>query len=141
MTLRLAVGGRRSGAVPGGDPALAAPLHHGMHRDNLALFEDADLIGGAVHLDRAAPGRVGYAVEIAIDRHHAILGDPPFQAQHGLERSGRQRLQAGTLLGEVLADHPVCGGVHPGGVGQGSGREAVGMPTEGLATSSSHWRN
>ena len=31
--------------------------------------------------------------------------------QHGLERPGRQRLQAGTFLGKVLLDHTARGGV------------------------------
>jgi len=31
--------------MAGDDPALAAAVHHGMHRDDLALFEDADLVG------------------------------------------------------------------------------------------------
>ena len=97
--------------MPGRDAALAATVHHWVHRDDLALFEDADLVGRAVHLDRAAPGRVGDAVEIAVDRHHAVLGDPALQPQHCLEWPGGQRFQPGPLLGEVLADDPARGGV------------------------------
>src|ERR1019366_2296513 len=76
-----------------------------------AVFEDADLVGGAVHLDRPAPRRVGHAVEIAINGDHAVLGDAALQAQHGLERSDRQLLEAGTLLGEMLRDDAAGGGV------------------------------
>jgi len=64
-----------------------------------------------VHLDRAAAGGVGHAVEIAVDGDHAVLGDAALQPQHGLERPGRQWLQAGALLGEVLADDPPRGGM------------------------------
>ena len=100
--------------MPRGDAALAAAVDHGVHGDDSALLEDPDLVGGAVHLDGAPPGRVGHAVEVAIDGDHAVLSDAALQTQHGLERPGWQRLQAGPLLGEVLADHPVRGGVHAG---------------------------
>ena len=63
------------------------------------------------HLDGTATGSIGYAVEIAVDGDHAVAGDAPLQPQHGLERSGRKRLQAGALLGEMLADHAMGGGV------------------------------
>ena len=77
------------------------PSMTGCTATTLPVFEDADLVGRAVHLDRPAPSGVGDAVEIAVDRHHTVLGDPALQAQHGLEWAGRQRLQAGTLLGEL----------------------------------------
>jgi len=97
--------------MPGDDAALAAAVHHGMHGNDAAIFEDADLAGGAVHLDGPAPGGVGHAVEVAVDGDHAVPGDAALQPQHGLERPSRQRLQAGALLGEVLADHAMRRGV------------------------------
>ena len=36
--------------MAGNDPALAAAVHDRVTRDNLALFEDANFFGGAVHL-------------------------------------------------------------------------------------------
>ena len=53
----------------------------------------------------------GHAVEVAADRDHAVAGDAALEAQHGLERPGRERLQARPLLGEVLGDDAVRGGV------------------------------
>ena len=60
---------------------------------------------------RAGGVRVGHAVEIAADRDHAVAGDAPLEPQHGLERPGRQRLEAGALLGEMLGDDAPGGGV------------------------------
>ena len=85
----LAVGRWRQGAMPGRDAALAAAFEDGMHRNQLALLENAQLVGHAVHLDDAPPGGIGHAVEIALDRDHAVAGDPPLQSQHDLERPCR----------------------------------------------------
>lgn len=100
--------------MSGDDAALATSVHHGMNGNDLALLEDTHLVGGAVHLDGPAPSGVGHAVEIAADGDHAVLSNPALQPQHGLERAGRQRLQAGTLLGKVLADHAACCGMNTG---------------------------
>jgi len=101
--------------VPGDDAALAAAVQDRVDGDDLAVLEDAQLMGGAVHLDRAPARGVGHAVKVAVHGHHAVPGDAPLQPQHGLERPGRQRLQAGALVCEVLLDHPARGGVGAGG--------------------------
>ena len=50
-----------------------------------AVLEDADLRSRAVHLDHAPAHGVRHAIEIAVERDHAIAGDPPLQLQHRLE--------------------------------------------------------
>jgi len=61
--------------MAGNDAALAASVHDGMDGDHAAVLEDADLAGGAVHLDGAAARGVGHAVEVAVDGDHAVAGD------------------------------------------------------------------
>jgi hypothetical protein len=100
--------------VAAGNPALSAPLEHGMGGDLATLLEDVHLPGQRMHLDGAPAGAIGHAVEIAADGDHAIAGDAPLQPQHRLERPGRQRLEAGALLGEMNGDDAPCGGVHAG---------------------------
>ena len=136
-----AVGGRPVLPMTAGNQALSASLEHGMGGDLTPLLEDVHLAGQRMHLDGAFAGAVGHAVEIAADGDHAVTGDAPLQPQYRLERPSRQRLETGALIGEMGRDDMPRGGVHAGGVGQGSGREAVGMPTEGLASSSSHRRS
>ena len=92
MPGRVAVGWRRRAAMAGDDAALAAAVEHGVDGDHTALLEDADLGRGAVNLDGAAPGRIGYAVEVAVYRDHTVAGDTPFETQYGLEWPGRVRL-------------------------------------------------
>ena len=75
--------------MPGGDAALAAAFEDGMYRNQPAFLENAQLVGHAVHLDDAPPGSVRHAVQIAVDRDHAVAGDPPLQSQHDLERPCR----------------------------------------------------
>ena len=108
---RVAVGRRWQAAMPGGDAPLAAALQHRMNGDQASVLEDAHLAGGAVHLDRPTAGRIGHAVEIAVDRDHAVAGDAPLEPQHRLERAGRQRLEVRPLLGEVLGDDAPGGGM------------------------------
>ena len=74
--------------MPRRDAALTTTVDHGMDGDDCALLQNPNLVGRAVHFDRAATGRVGHAVEIAVDRDHAVLGDAALQAQHRLERPG-----------------------------------------------------
>jgi len=111
VAVGLAVGRSGRRAVPRDDPALAAAVEDGVDGDDLARLQDAHLVGHAVHLDGAPARGVGHAVEIAVHGHHAVAGDAPLQPQHGLERTGGQRLQAGALLGEMLLDHAARGGV------------------------------
>jgi NAD(P)-dependent dehydrogenase (short-subunit alcohol dehydrogenase family) len=119
-----AVGRGRCETMPGGDATLAAALHHGVDGDHRPLLQDADLNCGAVHLDRATPCGVRHAVEVAVDRDHAVLGDTALQAQHGLERSGRQRLQAGRSSAKCSRT-----------------TRCVVTCARALATRSSHWPN
>jgi hypothetical protein len=42
-----------------------------------------------MHLDDAAACAVRPAVEVTIDRDHAVAGDAPFEAQHSLKRWSR----------------------------------------------------
>ena len=77
----------------------------------LAVLEDAHLVGRAVHLDDAPARAVGHAVEIAVDRDHAVAGDAPLEPQHRLERPGGQRLELRALLGEMLGDDAPGGGM------------------------------
>lgn len=97
--------------MPGGDPALATALHDRVHGDDLPLLENAQLMGQAVHFDDAPTRTVGHAVEIAADGNHTVAGDPPLEPQNRLENSRRQRLQHWALLGEVLDDDTVGGGM------------------------------
>ena len=90
--------------MPGDDAALAAALQHRMHRDHPRVLQDAHLVGRGVHLHGAAARGVGHAVEIAVDRDHAVAGDAPLETQHRLERAGRQRLQMRAFLGKVFGD-------------------------------------
>jgi hypothetical protein len=114
IALGLTVGRRWRCPMAGDDAALATAVQDGMGGDDATLLEDANLVGHAVHFDRATAHGVRHAVEIAVHGHHAVTGDAPLQPQHRLEGSGRQRLQAGAFLGEVLADHAACGGVNAG---------------------------
>ena len=82
-----------------------------MHGHQPAGVEDLDLIGELMHLDHAA-GAIGHAVEIAADADHALMGDAPFQSQHGPEREGRERLQDQPLFGEGLGDEALGRAVH-----------------------------
>ena len=85
-----AIGDPRHLAMAWRDPALIAALQHGMRGDQSAVFEDPHLIGQRVHFDDPLPGRIGNAVEIAADAHHAFMRDPPFQLEHRAERRQRQ---------------------------------------------------
>ena len=100
--------------MSGDDPALAAAVEHRMDGDDLAVLEDTDLGGGAVHFDQAAARAIGHAVEIAADRDHAVAGDAPLEPQDALERARQQRLQCRALLGEMLGDDTLGGGVDTG---------------------------
>jgi hypothetical protein len=46
-----------------------------------------------VHLDRTPARAVRHAVEVAVDRDHAVAGDAAFQAQDCLEWSGGELLK------------------------------------------------
>ena len=106
------IGDPRHFSMTGGDPTLIATLQHGMRGDQRAIFKYPNLIGERVHFDDPLPGRVGNAVKIAADAHHAFMRDPPFQLQQRAERRQRQRFEVRLLLGEGLVDDTLGGGVH-----------------------------
>ena len=60
------------------DPAQVATLQHGMRGNQSAFFEDANFIGERMHFNNPLSGRIGNAVKIATDAHHAFMRDPPF---------------------------------------------------------------
>src|SRR4029077_16689638 len=111
LTWRAAGGPRSEAAMPCRDTALATPFQDGMDGDQPILLEDADLASGAVHLDGPAACCVGHAIEIAVDRDHAVAGNAPLHPQHRLERAGRQSLEAWMLFGEMLGDGTPRGGM------------------------------
>ena len=94
--------------MPGGDAALATSFQDGMNGDDV-LLEDADL-AAVLCTSTTAARRVGHAIEIAVDRDHAVAGDAPLEPQHRLERAGRQ-LEAWVLFGEMLGDDTPRGGM------------------------------
>ena len=57
------------------------------------FLEDADLVGEHVNVEDAAARRVGDAVEIAADAHHALMRDAPFELQDRSVWGERQRLE------------------------------------------------
>ena len=98
--------------MAGEDAPLAASIHDGMHGNDVTRLENAHLVGGVVHLDGAPARAVRHAVEVAVDRDHAVTGDAAFEPQHRLERSGRQLLKLRALLGEMLGDDTPGRGMH-----------------------------
>jgi hypothetical protein len=92
--------------VPGDDATLAAAIQDGMNGDDIAILENANLVGRAVHFHRPPPRTVRHAVEIAVNRDHAIAGDASLEPQDGLERSRWQRLERRALFSEMLGDNP-----------------------------------
>jgi hypothetical protein len=94
------------------DAPPATSIQHGMDSDEAVLLEDADLARGAVHLDRTAARAVGHAVEVAVNRDHAIAGDAAFEAQDRLERPARELLKLGALFGKMLGDDAPSRGMH-----------------------------
>ena len=109
-SLTLAGGGK--GAVSGRDAPLAAAVQHRMGGNDAAIFDDAHLIGRAVHIDDTAAGDVGHAVEVAVDRDHAVAGEAALEPQHRLEWTGRQLLQLGLFLRKMLCTDAPGGGMH-----------------------------
>jgi hypothetical protein len=96
---------RRQRPVTSDDATLTAAIQDGMNGDDGAVLENANPVGGAVHFDRSPTRAVRHALEIAVDRDHAVTGDASLKAQHGLERPRRQRMKRRALLGEVLGDN------------------------------------
>ena len=97
--------------MSGGDAAATTAFQHRMNGDQVSVLENANLAGGAVDLDDPAAGCIGHAVEIAVQRDHAVASDTPLELQHRLERSGGQRLEMRQFLGEVFGDNPPRGGM------------------------------
>jgi hypothetical protein len=95
------------------DPGLAPAFQNRMHRHQLALIEDADLVGELMDLDDA-PGAIGNAVVVAADRHESVMADPPFELEQGIEGKGRQGLQLRLLGRKSLRNDPLRRAVQAG---------------------------
>src|SRR4051812_35588799 len=78
-----------------------------MNGDDITVLENADLVGRAVHFNRAPACAVRHAVEIAVDGHHAVTGDAPLEPQDGLEGARGQRLQCRALVSEMFGYNPL----------------------------------
>ena len=91
--------------------ALVAAFEQRMAGDQQAVLEDPHLPRVVLDLDDALPGGVGNAVEIAADRDHALVADPPLDGEHRAVRDGGMGDEGGLLLGEVLLDDAAGGGV------------------------------
>ena len=90
---------------------LPRPSSTGWAAMSLPSSRMLDLGRGDLDLDRPAAGAVGDGVEVAADRDHALARDAALEAEHGVERPGRQGLEGRLLLGEVLGDDPAGGAV------------------------------
>ena len=84
------------------DATLTAAIQDGMNGDDGTVLENANLVGGAVYFHCPPTCAVRHAVEIAVDRDHAIARDASLEPQHGLEHARCQRLERRALLGEML---------------------------------------
>jgi len=94
--------------------ALVAAFEQRMAGDQPAVLEDPHLPRVVLDLDDALPGGVRDAVEIAADRDHSLVADPPLDGEHRAVRDGRMGDEGGLLLGEVLLDDAAGGGMDPG---------------------------
>jgi hypothetical protein len=103
--------------MAGGNAPLASSFQHRVGCDGYAVLQDGDSAGGDLHLHRPPAGAIRHGVEVAADRHHAVSGDTALQGQHAVEGAGRQRLEVGALLGEMLGDDALGSGV-PTAVGE-----------------------
>ena len=95
-----------------GDPALVATLQHRVGGDQRAILKNLHLVRQSMHLDGPLPGRIGNAVKIAADAHHAFMRDPPFQLQERAEGRQRQQFEVRLLFSESLVDDALGGGVN-----------------------------
>jgi len=77
-----------------------------------AVLEDLDRVGEHVNVEDATARRIGDAVEIATDAHHALVRDAPFELQDCPVWGKRQRLERRLLLGEDFIDDALRGGMH-----------------------------
>ena len=99
--------------MTGVDAPLTTSIQDRMNGNDMASLENAHLVGGVMHLDNAATRAVRHAVEVAIDRDHAVTGDATLEAKDRLERTGRQLLEPGAFLREMLRDDALGRGVDP----------------------------
>jgi len=97
--------------MTGFDATLVASLQHWMDRDEVAILEDADLVGEGVNFDGASAGRIRHAVGIAADADHALARDAAHQAKHSAEWRHRQWAQVRAFFGEGLVDDALRRGV------------------------------
>ena len=95
--------------MTGVDAPLTTPIQDRMNGNDMTSLENAHLVGGVMYLDNAAARAVRHAVEVAIDRDHAVAGNATLEAKDRLERTGRQLLEPGALLREMLRDDSLIG--------------------------------
>ena len=95
------------------DPAAAFTFENGVSGDQRAVLEDADLVDVVLNFHDALPGRVGDAVEIAVDRDHTLVAHASLYGQDSAVGDRRQRRQARPFLGEGLVDGAPRGGMDP----------------------------
>ena len=98
-------------AMRGIDAALVLAFENRVRGDQRAVLEDPDFLGMVLNLDDALSRGVGDAVEIAADRDHALMADPPLDGEHGAVGNGGMGDQRRFLFGEVRVHNPVGGGV------------------------------
>ena len=91
---------------------LIATFQRNMGGDERTVFVDADLVGKYVNIKDTATCRVGHAVEIAADAHHAFMREPSFQLQHRAVRRKYQWLQRWLFFREGLVDDALRGRMH-----------------------------
>jgi hypothetical protein len=98
-----APGGHRS-PVAVGDAALPVALDPRVHGDELTVLVNMDLIDQCMNINGSVARAVRHAVVVAGDRDYAVAAQASLQLEGCAMRSGRQRLQCGTLGGESLID-------------------------------------
>ena len=72
---------------------LVAAFEGNMSGNEHVFLEDLDRVGEHVNVEDAASRRIGDAIEIAADAHHALMRDAPFELQDRSVWDQRQRLQ------------------------------------------------
>lgn len=104
---------RRRLAMRGIDPALVLAFQDRVRSNLGTVFEDSSLVGVVLDLDDPLPRRIRDAVEIAVDRDHPLVADPPLDGRDGAVGDRRQHRQARPFFGESLFNDAPGRGVDP----------------------------
>ena len=91
---------------------LITTFERAMVGNERAVLEDLDVICEHMYVEDAAACRVGYAVEIAADAHHAFVRDAPFKLEDRAVWDEWQRLERWLLLRKGVVDDALCGRMH-----------------------------